>query len=40
MILLEIIAIGFAQHYLGWGEWLWWVWVVGVACRLLDWITN
>lgn len=24
-ILLTIIAIGFAQKYLGWGDWLWYV---------------
>jgi hypothetical protein len=36
-ILLTIIAIGFAQQYLGWGDWLWWVF--GIEIGLVSLVT-
>lgn len=24
-LIITIVAIGFAQQYLGWGNWLWWL---------------
>lgn len=35
-LILTIIAIGFAQKYLGWGEWLWWMLSAFIAISLLD----
>jgi hypothetical protein len=38
--LITAIMIGFAQHYLGWGDWLWIIWGTILVLRVIIYLSK